>query len=184
MTPETTKWIHISHDVMRAGISPCVRDGPACKTKWNQLIPDYKRIADYLSRTGRNVPDYWELSASERQSEGLPRHFSEEFYCAINDWYGSRPQINPPHVRDIMAPNDANYRPHEGEPHSRDQDHNDFDDAMDFEGTDGTEGTGGNTPPQSPHFTSPPPCRAPTPSSSTSTPHSRPPAGMATGLTP
>ena len=65
MTPETTKWICISHDVMRAGISPCVRGGPACKTKWNQLIPDYKRIVDYLSRTGRNVPDYWELSAGE-----------------------------------------------------------------------------------------------------------------------
>ena len=184
MTPETTKWIRISHDVMRAGISPCVRDGPVCKTKWNQLIPDYKRIADYLSRTGRNVPDYWELSASEQQSEGLPRHFSEEFYRAINDWYGSRPQINPPHVRDIMAPNDANYRPHEGEPHSGDQDHNDSEDAMDFEGTDGTEGTGGNTPPQSPHFTSLSPCRAPAPSSTTSTPNLRPPIGMATSLTP
>ena len=66
MTPDNTKWIRISHDVMRAGISPCVRDGPACKTKWNQLILDYKRIVDYLNRTGRNVPDYWELSASER----------------------------------------------------------------------------------------------------------------------
>ena len=85
MTPDTTKWIRISYDVMRAGISPCVRDGPAYKTKWNQLIPDYKSIADYLSRMERNVPDYWELFASERQSEGLPRHFSEEFYRAIND---------------------------------------------------------------------------------------------------
>ena len=58
MTSDNTKWTRISQEVMCAGCSPCVRDGPACKTKWNQLIPDYKRIADYLNKTGRNVPDY------------------------------------------------------------------------------------------------------------------------------
>ena len=174
MTLDNTKWIRISHDVMCAGISPCVRDGLACKTKWNQLIPDYKRIADYFSRTGRNVPDYWELSGSEWKSEGLPRHFSEEFYRAINDWYGSRPQINPLHVRHIMVPNDANYRPHESEPQYGDQDHNESEDAMDFKATDATEGTGGNTPPHSPHLTSPSPCRTVGLSSSTGTSNSRP----------
>ena len=35
MTPDNTKWTRISQEVMRAGCSPCVRDGPACKTKWN-----------------------------------------------------------------------------------------------------------------------------------------------------
>ena len=29
---------------MCAGFSTCLRDGPACKTKWNQLIPKYKKI--------------------------------------------------------------------------------------------------------------------------------------------
>lgn len=51
MTPETTKWIRISQEVMHAGFSPCLRDGPACKTKWNQILPEYKHIADYLGRT-------------------------------------------------------------------------------------------------------------------------------------
>ena len=58
VTPDTSKWIHISHFVNTAGFSPIPRDGPAWKTKWNHLVPDYKRIADYLSRTGQNVVDY------------------------------------------------------------------------------------------------------------------------------
>ena len=110
MTPENTKWIRISEDVMRAGYSPCTRDGPACKTKWNQLVPDYKKTTDYLSRTGRNVPDYWDLSCDDRRAEGLPKQFSQEFFVAIHDWYGNRPQMRPPHVRDLLALNDANYQ--------------------------------------------------------------------------
>jgi hypothetical protein len=70
---------------MRAGFSPCLRDGPACKMKWNQLIPDYKRIADYHSKTGRNVADYWEQTAAEHKAEGLPKAFMKEFYDAIHE---------------------------------------------------------------------------------------------------
>lgn len=109
MTPENSKWMRISQEVMHAGLSSCIHDGPACKTKWNQVIPDYKRTADYHNRTGRSVPKYWELSLDDRKSEGLPKQFPEEFFCAIHEWYGNRPQINPPHVRDCLAPNDANY---------------------------------------------------------------------------
>lgn len=111
MTPDNTKWMRIYDDLMRAGFSPCLRDGPACKAKWNQLISDYKRIADYLCRTGRNVPDYWELSSAERKAEGLPRMFAKEFYDAIHEWFSNRPQIQPPHVRDLLSPNDGNYMP-------------------------------------------------------------------------
>jgi hypothetical protein len=57
-----------------------MRDGPTCKGKWNQLIPDYKRIADFHARTGRNVAEYWELSTSEHIVEGLPKTFSQELY--------------------------------------------------------------------------------------------------------
>ena len=106
MTPKNTKWIRISKDIMRAGYSPCTWDGPACKTKWNQLVPDYKKIADYLSRTGRNVPNYWDLSCDDRRAEGLPKQFSQEFFVAIHDWYGNRPQMRPPHVRNLLAPNE------------------------------------------------------------------------------
>ena len=49
MIPDSTRWMRISQEVMLAGFSPCLRDGAACKTKWNQILPDYKRISDYLS---------------------------------------------------------------------------------------------------------------------------------------
>jgi hypothetical protein len=65
MNPDSSKWLRVSQHVMRAGFSPCLRDGPACKTKWNQLIPDYKHVVDYLARTGRNGPDYGEQSSAE-----------------------------------------------------------------------------------------------------------------------
>jgi hypothetical protein len=69
---------------MRAGHSPCLRDGPACKAKWNQLILDYKRLADYLACTGRNLVQYWDMSTTERIAEGLPRSFSEDLYHQIH----------------------------------------------------------------------------------------------------
>jgi hypothetical protein len=122
MNPDASKWICISQEVMRAGFSPCLRDGPACKTKWNQLIPDYKRIADYHSKIGRNVADYWEQTATEHKAEGLPKAFMKEFYDAIHKWYGNRPQIQPPHVRDLLALDDGNFR--------REQQHAGFDDEQ------------------------------------------------------
>jgi hypothetical protein len=109
MNPEASKWIHVSQYVMRAGHRSCMRDGPACKGKWNQLIPDYKRIADFQARTERNAIEYWELSSSEHTAEGLPKMFSRELYNQIHEWFGQRPQIQPPHIWDLLAPHDANH---------------------------------------------------------------------------
>jgi hypothetical protein len=109
MNPEASKWMRVSQHVMRAGHSPCMRDGPACKAKWNLLLPDYKRIADFHARTGRNGMDYWELYTLEHTSEGLPKTFSRELYDQIHEWFGQRPQIQPPHIRDLLSPNDGNH---------------------------------------------------------------------------
>ena len=35
MTPDSTKWKQVSDHVMHVGFSPCMRDGLACKMKWN-----------------------------------------------------------------------------------------------------------------------------------------------------
>jgi hypothetical protein len=86
-----------------------MRDGSACKAKWSQIIPDYKRIADFHARTGQNAVDYWELSTSEHITEGLPRSFSHNLYEQIHEWYGFRPQIQPPHTRDLLVPQDGNH---------------------------------------------------------------------------
>lgn len=50
MTSDANKWQRVSMDVKKAGVSPCMRDGAACKSKWSQMIPDYKRIADFITR--------------------------------------------------------------------------------------------------------------------------------------
>jgi hypothetical protein len=65
-----------------------MQDGPTCKGKWNQLIPDYKQIADFHTHTGvtrRNAAEYWELSTLEHIAEGLPKTFSQELYDQIHE---------------------------------------------------------------------------------------------------
>lgn len=111
MTPDITKWRRISNQVNAAGFSPSNRDGPACKTKWNQLVPDYKRISDYLGRSGQNIRDYWDLTRNDRKQEGLPILFFQELYAAIQEWFSDRPLINPPHLRDVFSPHDTNFLP-------------------------------------------------------------------------
>lgn len=107
--PETSQWARVSDAVMKAGHSPCIRDGPSCKTKWNLVIPDYRRIADFHARTGTNEEAYWTMNAREHQEEGLPRTFNKQVYHQIHSWYGQRPQMNPPHVRDLLNANDDNF---------------------------------------------------------------------------
>jgi hypothetical protein len=41
--------------------------------------------------------------------EWLPRCLSKEVFDCIDDWYGERPQIQPPHVRDLMTPRYSNF---------------------------------------------------------------------------
>ena len=177
MTPDTSKWIHVSHFVNTACFSPVPRDGPACTTKWNQLVPDYKRIADNLSKTRRNVVDYWDLSCVERKVEGLPQVFAHDVYEAIHEWYGNRPMIQPPHVRDTLAPgSDGNYRPtllqaqqeYEGgsEPN--------IEDPTDFPPPDIMQATEDTTPPRSPRVPLSTHSRNTGPSEHVGTPHSKP----------
>jgi hypothetical protein len=109
MDPDVTKWKWISDVVMSAGHSPCIRDHAMCKSKWHLLIPDYCRIGDYHARTWINREVYWMQSNREHVQEGLPRAFPQEIYDCIDEWFGRRPQIQPPHVRDLLCPGDSNF---------------------------------------------------------------------------
>jgi len=86
MIPETTKWRRIANEVTRGACSPCLRDGQVCKTKWNQLLPEYKKIADYSTRRGRDFSDYCNMHLTEKK-EGLPQLFNEDFFNAIHHWF-------------------------------------------------------------------------------------------------
>jgi len=186
MTPDNTKWIRISEEVMRAGFSTCVRDGPACKMKWNQIIPDYKRLIDYFSRTGRNVPDYWDLSTDEKRAESLPKQFPQEIFYAIHEWFRNRPQIHPPHVRDTLAPTDSNYQVQGSQVQHNEEDQSDpeTEDPMDMGLAEPVEDIGDSTPPPSSHPASLTPSHLAYPSTSAGTHMLRPFQGVPTGLTP
>lgn len=186
MTPESSKWHRISMYVMQSGFSPCMRDGPACKTKWNQMIPDYKKVADYLSRTGRNSMDYWEMNSTERKAESLPRLFAQDVFEAIHEWYGNRPQIQPPHIRDLLSPNDGNYRTQQ---HGRQQEEEvqsepDTEDPSDMPHPDPLESTEDSSPPRSPRRSSTTPTRAAGQPDPVQSPGFRPTPGLPPGVHP
>lgn len=101
----------VADHIMQAGFSPCICDGPACKTKWSQLVLEYKRIFDYHCRSSQNVRDFWSLTKDQRKEEGLPKAFNQEFYMAIHKWICERPQINPMHLREVLSPSDCNFLP-------------------------------------------------------------------------
>ena len=89
---------------MASGSSTHFRDGMACKGKWHLILPDYRRVADYQTRTGINDEDYWLLIPNELTMEKLPKAFSKEIYVRLREWFGRRPQIQPPHVHDLLNP--------------------------------------------------------------------------------
>jgi len=101
MHSEVTKWTRISGKIMAAGFSSHFQDGTACKGKWHLMLLDYRKIADYHARTRINSKDYWMLTNNEYVAEKLPKSFSKEIYSQIHEWFGQRPQIQPPHVWDL-----------------------------------------------------------------------------------
>jgi hypothetical protein len=41
--------------------------------------------------------------------EGLPKTFSQELFDQIHEWFGQRPQIQPPYIRNLLSTHDANH---------------------------------------------------------------------------
>lgn len=109
MLPEAGKWQRISEDIQSAGVSTSRRDGPSCKSKWNFMIAEYKRIVDFGSRSESPDMTYWTVDADERKAQGLPRSFMYEVFYYLNSWNKDRPTIQPPHTRDLLSPYDKNF---------------------------------------------------------------------------
>jgi hypothetical protein len=98
MHSEATRWTRISEKVMAPGLSSHIRDGTTCKGKWYLILPDYRKITDYHGRSGINSEDHWMLTNDEYVAEKLPKSLSEKIFSQIHEWFGRRPQIQPPHV--------------------------------------------------------------------------------------
>lgn len=145
MQPDSNKWHRISVDVNRTSGSSTPRDGPQCKSKWNQLIPDYKRIVDHFSPTGTNNITYWTMGKDEKKAEGLPRSYPEDVFNCIHEWFSSRPSIRPPHTRDLLAADDGNYVSATGGSEAPNDEYDFCDDSGDggagFTGTEDSDST-------------------------------------------
>jgi hypothetical protein len=109
MQPETSKWTRIASKVNAMGNGVCHRDGAACKYKWQMLLSDYKKIADFHSGTGMNEEEYWGLTFADKKSVGLPRTFFEEVYGRMHSWLRHQATMNPPHVQDLLNVHDMNH---------------------------------------------------------------------------
>ena len=116
--------------------------------------------------------------------KGCPNNSRKNFFRAIHEWFGDRPQITPLHVCDVLSPNDANYRLHDTGHNNGNHDHDDTDDTMDLLGTNDTDGNGVMTPPQSPPMAASTPSSRPAPSASVGTLVSRPLRGVPASITP
>ena len=112
--------------------------------------------------------------------------FSQEVFETINEWYGNRPQIQPPHVLDLLAPTDNNYIGYDNQTSEGEEDPSepDTEDPMDFPVHRTIEGAADVTPPRSPQMASSTPSRGPVPSKFTTTLDSRPRPGLPLGITP
>jgi hypothetical protein len=80
-----------------------------CKSKWHLIIADYRHIANYHSRSGTNKEVYWSQTSNQHVQNGLPKSFCRELYDCIHEWFGRKPQIQPPHVCDLQNPSDSNF---------------------------------------------------------------------------
>jgi hypothetical protein len=111
MDPESSKWERIASrvDATLAGQPHIYRSGPACKYKWQSMLQEYKKLADFHHETGRRQLEYFDLTVQEKLVQKLPRNFYKEVYDCMNEWLQHKPSINLPHARDTLNPSDANY---------------------------------------------------------------------------
>jgi hypothetical protein len=74
------------------------------------LLFDYKKVADYHKEMGMIGLDYFDLDpAMQTKNKNLPSNFIKAVYIEMHKWLKDCLSINPPHFRDTLNPEDANY---------------------------------------------------------------------------
>ena len=61
---------------------------------------------DYHVCTSINDKDHCVLIHNELTAEKLPKVYSKKIYVRIHEWFGRQPQIQPPHIRNLLNPHD------------------------------------------------------------------------------
>lgn len=107
MNTKMSKWKRVSLSVNAgAGIS-CYRNPKAYKYKW----PEYKKVVDVYRENGTNNMAYSNMSFGQQKNKELPKNFDIYIYEEMNNWLRYKPTMAPPHFRDLLHPNECNYKP-------------------------------------------------------------------------
>lgn len=120
------------------------------------------------------------MNSAERKAEMLPRLFGQDVFEAIHEWFGNRPQIQPPHIRDLLSPSDSNYRHPQQQRHEENKvdSEPETDNPIETPPTDPVESTENSSPQRSPPRSMSTPTRPTVHRESTPSPGGRPSAGM------
>ena len=116
MASDVSKWRRIVEKENSAVGREVVQEGSACKHKWQSILLDYKRIADFHNMTRRNGEEYFHLSFVERWQYNLPQSYYREVYEQMHEFMMHRPIMNPPHQRHLLRPGDSTYNHDQRQP--------------------------------------------------------------------
>jgi hypothetical protein len=76
----------------------CFRRTKAYKYKLQQLLPDYKRVADLHKETGTNTMVYFDMTFKLRRDLQLPKNFDQFVYRDMHNWLKHKLTMNPPPI--------------------------------------------------------------------------------------
>ncbi|KAH6559396.1 hypothetical protein KP509_1Z010500 [Ceratopteris richardii] len=82
------KWKNVSDYCRSKGVQ---RTKEQCRVKWDNMMPDYRKVRDYEEQKEPNAPSYFEMDVWERRMKLLPSNMDAEIYLRIASIQTSKP---------------------------------------------------------------------------------------------
>ncbi|KAH7298379.1 hypothetical protein KP509_25G040300 [Ceratopteris richardii] len=82
------KWKNVSDYCRSKGVQ---RTKEQCKVKWDNMMPDYRKVRDYEEQKEASAPSYFEMDVWERRMKLLPSNMDAEIYYRIASIQASKP---------------------------------------------------------------------------------------------
>eukprot|EP01018_Ginkgo_biloba_P032659 Gb_20121 [translate_table: standard] len=93
------KWNKVVEYLALQGIED--RDISQCKSKWDNLVSDFKEVK-YWNRKGGH-PSYFSMSRDDRRHNNLPLQFESKIFELMETFQGRKPSLAPSHVMDSSS---------------------------------------------------------------------------------
>ncbi|MCO5601567.1 hypothetical protein L7F22_055690 [Adiantum nelumboides] len=82
------KWKHVAEYCNRKGVQ---RTKEQCRVKWDNMMPDYRKVRDYEEQKEASAPAYFEMDVWERRMKLLPSNMDAEIYHRIASIQSNKP---------------------------------------------------------------------------------------------